>query len=84
MNIKILEKVGIILYFVSRLSLVAQKRIYAVLCVLCMGRLYLNCRQLVTATATSSRKVSHDGSKHEYFPQTEKTTKQQVFGPKVL
>lgn len=82
MNIKILEKVGIILYFVSKL--VAQKRIYAVLCVLCMGRLYLNCRQLVTATAASSRKVSHDGSKHEYFPQTEKTTKQQVFGPKVL
>lgn len=61
--IKILEKVGI-LYFVSRLSLVAQKIIYAILCVLCMARLYLNCIQLVTAKAASSRKVSHD----EYLP----------------
>lgn len=65
--IKILEKVGILLYFVSRLSLVAQKRIYAILCVLCMTRLYFNCT-LVPATAASSKKVSHD----EYLPQTDK------------
>lgn len=62
--IKMLEKVGILLYFVLRLSLVPQKRIYAILCVFCMARLYLNCIQLVTAIAASSRNVSHD----EYLP----------------